>query len=604
MEFLSPIIFMILICRTINGNIVVHEGILEIIDDYNCTVNNNGKVEAFSEPEVIFYTISKCRDKAELKKVEKMNKRSIHVNFKPRFKEPLNKSKTYLEKINNKRCNQLNVTQEKTHDKMEIITERKSRSPSLPTLTQAGVLVLGITSVNLVGQTEACNTTLFIAANGRICDSTLCDDVEMYRIPLFTGSIVCFRDFNGDLMKLNIYETYKRTKYYLQYFTSSYDIRTTTNSYCALTKDCLRNECDKNSKHRALLTNTSGTINGYGYHNVKCYTSCTDKLKCIWYRWTLASTGMTIPVYLKYSEIWEIALKVDFQNTTSFHTLNVVNPKIVVDGRFSKIPIYVTSFTSDNYYTENGLVIVNDRTSHLVTVSHFGMPRSGIIGDYQISRDKTQYSYNQDLIRCEPYQCDVDCVVPEPALNKFMEHIKSFPTREYIKTDDGLIVETKFSHIKSLFELVVGNVALSNLQIELAHCEIEILTTFACTSCSVKPYIVMKAYHIKSRGSINKTLIATFDYILKGHLMQKYTGKNGITLLIDLIVSKAFLEGVLISAITVLTFAFVSSLSISVKLHLFDYNGNSEIISGLTLRFSNPGISGATRANSVVQTNV
>uniref|UniRef100_A0A1A9UTA6 Phlebovirus glycoprotein G2 fusion domain-containing protein n=1 Tax=Glossina austeni TaxID=7395 RepID=A0A1A9UTA6_GLOAU len=561
MEWISPIIFMILICRTINGDIVVNEGILEIIDDYNCTVNNNGKVEIFSEPELIFFTISKWRDEAELKKVEKMKKRLIHANIKPRLKEPLNKSKTYLEKIKNKRCNQLNVTQEKTHNKMEIITERKSRSPSLPTLTQAGVLMLAVTSGNPVGKTEACNTTLFIAGNGRICDSTFCDGIEMYRIPLVTGSIVCFRDFNGDLMKLNIYETYKRTKYYLQYFTSSYDIWTTTNSYCALTKDCLRNGCYKSSKHRALLTHTNGTINGYGCHNVKCYTSCIDKIKCVWYRWTLASTGMTVPVYLKYSEIWEIAIKVDFQNTTSFHTLNVFNPKIVVNGRFSKIPIYVTSFTSDDYYSENGLVIIND-TSHLVTVSHYGMPRPGIIGDYQIRRDKTQYSYNQDLIRCEPYQCDVDCVAPEPALDKFMKNIKSFPTREYIKMNDDLSVETKFSRIKSLFELVVGNVALNNLQIELAHCEIEILTTFACTSCSVKPYIVMKAHHIKSGGSLNKTLIATFDYILNGHLMQNYAGKNDITLVIDLITSKAFLEGVLISAITVLTFASISSLSI------------------------------------------
>lgn len=567
MEILSRIIFMILICRTINGNIAVNEGVLEIIGDYNCTVNYNGKIEAFSEPgvlpglyfgilefkclksqgilvsellckpylycnyndlidgcenfwfpllfgcaisfslsllimyifrrhvykftiyitELIFYTISKCRDKAELKKVEKMKNRLIHINIQARFKEPLNKSKTYLEKINSKRCKQLNVAQEKTHDKMERITERKSRSPSLPTLTQAGVLMLGMTSVNLVGKTEACSTILFIAENGRICDSTLCEDVEMYRIPLVTDSVVCFRDLNGDLMKLNMYNTYKRTKYYLQYFTSSYDIWTRTNSYCALTKDCLRNGCDKSSKHPALLTNTNRTINGYGCHDVKCYTSCIDKIKCIWYRWTLARTGMTVPVYLKHSEIWEIAIKVDFQNTTSFHTLNVVNPKIVVNGRFSKIPIYVTSFTSDNYYTENGLVIIND-TSYLVTVSHFGMPRPGIIGDYQISRDKTQYSYNQDLIRCEPYQCDVDCVVPEPALDKFMKNIESFRTREYIKTDDDVIVETKFSHTTSLFHLVVGNVALNNLQIELAHCEIEILTTFACTSCSVKPY--------------------------------------------------------------------------------------------------------------------
>lgn len=84
--------------------------------------------------------------------------------------------------------------------------------------------------------------------------------------------------------------------------------------------------------------------------------------------------------------------------------------------------------------------------------------------------------------------------------------------------------------------------------------------------CASEPYsLELKKFHktcFIHVGSLNKTLIATFDYILKGHLMQKYTEKNDIAILIDLIVSKAFLEGVLTSAITVLTIAFVSSLSI------------------------------------------
>uniref|UniRef100_A0A1B0BLC4 MHD2 domain-containing protein n=1 Tax=Glossina palpalis gambiensis TaxID=67801 RepID=A0A1B0BLC4_9MUSC len=66
-------------------------------------------------------------------------------------------------------------------------------------------------------------------------------------------------------------------------------------------------------------------------------------------------------------------------NMISLHTLNASNPKIVANGKFSKIPINVTSFTSDNYYSQNGPVIINN-TSHLVTVSHFQTPEPGIIG--------------------------------------------------------------------------------------------------------------------------------------------------------------------------------------------------------------------------------
>lgn len=59
----------------------------------------------------------------------------------------------------------------------------------------------------------ACDNTLFLNTQGKICDSINCHDISTYLINILDGQVICFRTIDNELVTFEIKETLTRTRY-------------------------------------------------------------------------------------------------------------------------------------------------------------------------------------------------------------------------------------------------------------------------------------------------------------------------------------------------------------------------------------------------------
>ncbi|AJG39296.1 glycoprotein precursor [Wuhan mosquito virus 1] len=360
-----------------------------------------------------------------------------------------------------------------------------------------------------------CDNTLFIRSDGKVCDDKQCISTSMYQLHLQSGSVVCFKDYKGDMMRFKIDAAYIRTRYHLVYYTSEYEIKTSYTSNCKGSGSCWSGGCRDIGVHPRLRAIANSSIMGYGCEtdNLGCDDWCFMKTSCTWYKWDIKSKGVYGKVYEKSSEIWEVILRIDYQNVTTRHKVNVNNPRVNLDGLMDGIPIYITSISSETDNVPNGILEYLG-TGYAVKASQMNMPETDIIGDYQISLDKETYAFNMHNVKCETESCRAFCNAPEPKMTRFIRMIKRMNEVEIMNIGSGHVIETN-RQISAIVGVLVGNVNLKNLQVEKAQCSLEQIGTYSCTGCAEEPYVILQAHDIKSEGILPIESNCTFakDYI-------------------------------------------------------------------------------------------
>lgn len=96
----------------------------------------------------------------------------------------------------------------------------------------ARALVTGLVLSTAAGQVYACDKTLFLSSNGKICDNTECHNINMYSMHIQTGSNICFNTAEGEKLEMRIKDGKTVTRYQAIYYACSFKVETQTTYEC------------------------------------------------------------------------------------------------------------------------------------------------------------------------------------------------------------------------------------------------------------------------------------------------------------------------------------------------------------------------------------
>lgn len=443
------------------------------------------RIDNFAQSLISWISYKRLRrnDKKENKKVGELRSRT-QIDVKPIYKD----------------SHSLNM---KHYSKLKI----KRETPNANLLTNPVSIVI----IFLACVAFGCDNTLYIRSDGKVCDSMGCVETSMYELPLMTGSVVCFRDTTGELLKFKIAKATIRTRYNHIYYTSDYNLIVQSHSRCKGAGECWSKGCMLSGMHDELKKTKNMTITGYGCgtNTLGCDTWCAMRTSCTWWKWGIESVGDYASVYERTSEIWEVSLLVTYHNVSKFYTLNVNNPRVNLEDIMNDMPIYITGFTSEILHVPNGMLLYKGK-GYEMKVSTINMPETDIIGDYQISLDHMTETYNTHSIKCDTESCHARCYMPESKLKRFIRMADRFDDVDIKLLGDEHTLETE-RPVNSVINMLIGNIDIRNLQVEKAKCIIESTGTFSCVGCTYEPYAIFQSYNIKSEGIIPFESNCTFN---------------------------------------------------------------------------------------------
>nr|QRW41723.1 MAG: glycoprotein [Miglotas virus] len=374
------------------------------------------------------------------------------------------------------------------------------------------VMIFGL-GLNLFPSAQACDNTLFISSTGQICDTTHCREVGMYEMILRTGSVLCFRDVKGEYLKITLGNAYDLYSSALVYYTSDYEITTTHTWECKGAGTCWNGGCNANTKHGKLVRKDKPTeISNYGCDTdtLGCDTMCYYMTACTFYRWTLKSVGTQYPVYRLRSKGWMATVKVEYLNSTKTYTFDVNRPQINIEQlSINKMPMIIAGVTKKDEIVENSMIRVGDKFYN-INAADINMPETGVVGDYQLSVRNMTATYPEHNVECKVNSCTADCVWPEPSIRRVVKRLDSYNSMKTTLGKDGRNIISK-REIKLQANVLVGNVDIHNLKVSPAHCGIDVLSTFACTGCTLDSYAILQASNIRDEGMLHFVSDCIFD---------------------------------------------------------------------------------------------
>lgn len=461
--------------------------------------------------------------------------------------------------------------------------------------------LLTLTIIGLMTVSHASDKTLFMHSSGRICEDSICTDSEMINMYLQTGQAIVLEDDMGQKVEFRAKSTYYRYRYSYAYDTSDYDIIVDSTWRCkGLGGYCWNGNCNADSKF-PLFKNQSG-ITRYGCHvdTLGCNTYCAHQTSCTWYSAKVLPKGRKYPVYKFQSRIWEVIIEILRNGYKTNNVINANNPILNLDniGRPNgSIPILINSFLAEDYGFPEYMLLI-DELMYQVDACMVDQPMMDRIGDIQIDKSG-EMAYPIDRLQCSSSSCRTSCNVMESPLSRLVKNKNGMIGSKHTEVVKGYIHETKYQLDSSLNVMLQLN-GFKQLDYSPAYCKFEVLDTFACKGCNVKPYVLLQAVNIKHDGLMsitdnctietkvvpcsnepvhlsmnempdncvihisrtNQTLGVNFKYVLLGnvHKMRSHMSYSSAEEVGSLLSSESFITGLISSATSIFSLGIVFTL--------------------------------------------
>ncbi|APG79265.1 putative glycoprotein [Hubei odonate virus 8] len=369
----------------------------------------------------------------------------------------------------------------------------------------------------LFNSVYSCDNTLYIGQNGKICDKSTCKDMSMYSFPLKLGNTICFQDVKDKTLSIELTSTKVVRRYDFMYYTSDFETGSNAHYRCRHAGRCSYGHCSPNEKHPIFDNyNDKGLLVKYGCDSdvLGCDTWCAYTSSCTWYRLYIRPIGMKYPVYKLTSSGWSVDVRYSYDGTTKVINFNVNNPSKNLDGidlvHLRDVPFYITSFESETINVDKFAILLNDTMINSLA-SELNFPQHELVGDIQLNGD--DITYNMNTVNCKSHGCKVQCSTPTPKIRKLIQ--SEARKGSYHK------MPFKFVGSRSSFQeertvqgsilMMAGNLDIKNLYVEPAKCEFNVLSSYACSSCNVRPYTVVQASKIRTSGIILFTTNCSFE---------------------------------------------------------------------------------------------
>lgn len=426
-------------------------------------------------------------------------------------------------KIENENKNKSNKLIEEFKSNLETnlnaparINRTRTRNEGRMSTTQA--VLLGAAVLSGIKPSECCDQTLYIKSDGRVCDMVECKSIRMYNFPLQTGQEICFKDTEGEILSVSIENSYIAERYGLVYRTTDFEILTESYYSCRHGGECYAGNCPKGKRGEGFARDINNNNSLFGYDCMSdvtgCDTWCSYGTACIFFKWRISEIGDQIPVYLRSSNIWEVEVVIKYKGVKTVKYMNVNNPTVSLVNtdikNIKELPMYVTSFTSENENRYNSVIIYKGTPYNFMS-SEINFPMRDLIGDYQIDLNNVTRTYDTVNILCRVAGCKPDCEAPEPKIRRFSRiNKKQYEIGKYKIMNNKRTIEARY-RTKALINMLIGNIDINNLHVIPAKCQIDMVMTYACEGCKTKPYVIFKPYKIANQGIVPFESNCTFD---------------------------------------------------------------------------------------------
>lgn len=480
---------------------------------------------------------------------------------------------------------------------------------------KAAVITTLVLAASAPTQTYACDTTLYLSSNGKVCDIKGCQDTNAYSMQIQTGSKLCFNTADGERLEVKIKDSKSVTRYQASYYACSYEI--TTDSYweCKSPASWCWNQgtCKDGSSHselnKTVMANNKRSDlypHGYGCHSdtIGCDTMCWHETSCTWYRWEVHPKDRAChKVYQKTSEVWQTSVFVSYKGLSKHIKLNTNNPTYNLNALnttgIMNLPMAMSSFSHEKIHLRNSIVII-DGESYAVDSSQQNFPIKNKVGEMQMSLDQQTFVYYTSSPECRPESCSTKCIYDTPAMERVTRTKSMLISKGQVLKNGEMILKRQIP-VQATATLTIGNIQLDHLYTSPSHCKINVEQSYACTGCEEKPKVIFKAYDIKSEGllefesncswvqkvlscnpepyilslssnedycqiyipSTNQTLSVSLNYIFVGQLemLKTYYSESSADILESLMTDKNFWTG-LLSSLNFMALISVSSVAV------------------------------------------
>lgn len=443
-----------------------------------------------------------CRHKHSIKRNNKKMARLTKLSRKLKDLDQLSSSDESVEEQN-----------EETNEVI-IVKEPDAKVVYKSTKTPYPVIMLLLLSLYAYS-VESCDNTLFISSTGQICEFDRCFETKMHELTLTYGSTLCFRDVEGNDMKISVADAYDIFRANLVYRTGDYTINTLSHSVCkgSVYEECWNGSCNRKSKHSKLIeTPGHNKVVGYGCDTdtLGCDTYCWHHTSCTYFKWVLTHNGTLYPMYKITHKLWQVDIKIKYKGKEQTHKFNINNPQVnLAHPDINNMPIIITGVTSQSNMYENHIIRIDD-TFLNVDAAHINMPESDKLGDMQVSIKNDTITFNENSVHCQVNSCVATCTAPTARINRVLRNIDHYTKFEshYQNSKNKLVSKYRIS---PQVRLIIGNIDINNLKVSPAHCNINVISTFACTGCTLQSYAVLQADNIKTEGLMPFKSNCTFD---------------------------------------------------------------------------------------------
>nr|UQS95379.1 MAG: glycoprotein [Niukluk phantom virus] len=455
------------------------------------------------------------RKERKVNRINKMRRQILSRDVEPTYFIPLN------EIINNDKKPDVPIRRSEMHDSIsgtdaeivpfndkvtadQVIEEaeqyRKANRRGSSGRMSMMKVVFVIMNLFLIGA-SCCDNTLYITSTGVICSDSECNKVNTFDFPIVPGGTICFKKEDGGILTMNVERSRIVNRFYNIYDTSNYDLEIDQTSRCRGAGQCWAgNECSRNTNYEGLK-NLTGVISGYGCYmnyNRECDGFCAYSSSCLYYKWFIKESGKRYSVYKHSTKVWEIKLRIVNDNVVQRYTFSTNYPSSTLNLNGAMVPIFITGIDS-MILTMDDFGIIVDNTFYSVQASPINMPMTDIIGDYQIDIKNTTSTYNVQNVDCRMNECNILCSIPEPKLGRFLTSLNKHQSYPYKILGDHKTINV-FNSIDPSVNVRIGNFDISNLIVSKAKCRIDVMTTYSCLGCTIRPYAVLQANDIKVEG--------------------------------------------------------------------------------------------------------
>lgn len=145
-------------------------------------------------------------------------------------------------------------------------------------------------------------------------------------------------------------------------------------------------------------------------------------------------------------------------------------------------------------------------------MSKINNPQTDLLEDYQIALDNKTRTYNEHNTICQFNNCHDKYKLPESKVASIIRNPKSNKLKaiSFTKMRNSEIIETK-SMVNANAVITLGNVKFNNLQIMPAQCKVDMILSYGCPACTLKPYAIFQSTNIKNRGILPFESNCTFN---------------------------------------------------------------------------------------------